>query len=93
MREGVKWYRVSRARSHVWVGSLVVVLLVVAFVSSGFHVVGSAALAAKIWAFGVVVVEGDEDEEEFFNNLSLAKSAWDCAMVTPTYESKRGLLP
>ena len=83
----------SRARSHVWVGFLVVVLLVVAFVSSGFHDVGSAALAAKIWAFGVVVVEGDEDEEEFFNNLSLAKSAWDCAMVTPTYESKRGLLP
>ena len=64
-----------------------VVVLVVAFVSSGFHDVGSAALAAKIWAFGVVDVE-----EGFFNNLSLAKSAWDFAMVTPTYESKRGSL-
>lgn len=71
MRDGVKWYSVSRARSHVWFGFLVV--LVVAFISSGSHVVGSAALAAKIWAFGVVVLEGEE--EEFFNNLSLAKSA------------------
>lgn len=84
----MKWYRVSRARSHVWDWSLVIVL--VAFVSSGFHDVGSAALAAKIWAFGVVVVEGEK--EEFSNNLSLAKSAWDFAMVTPTYESKRNFL-
>lgn len=84
----MKWYSVSRARSHVWFGFLEV--LVVAFISSGSHVVGSAALAAKIWAFGVVVPEGEE--EEFFNNLSLAKSAWDCAIVTPTYESKRGFL-
>ena len=63
-------------------------VMVVAFVSSGSHDVGSAALAAKILAFGVVVVDG----EELFNNLSRAKSAWDCAMVTPTYESKRGFL-
>ena len=86
----MKWYSVSRARSHVWFGFLEV--LVVAFISSGSHVVGSAALAAKIWAFGVVVVVEGEEDEGFFNNLSLAKSAWDCAMVTPTYESKRGFL-
>lgn len=84
LRDGLKWYNVSNAKSHVCPS-----VVPTAFTSSGLQFVGLAASAACILMSGVCDTPSLASAATF-RTLSWANSACGGAMVIPTYESING---
>ena len=90
LRDGLKWYNVSRARSHICPSAALAALLSsapTACASSGSQPAGLAASAAYIWTSGV---DAAAAAAAAFRTLSWANSACGGAIVIPTYDLING---